>query len=59
MQLAPSGPVQQTGGSFAGEGVTLMVSASGKDAAGSTASMQVSDSDGPAFAYKDGFWTCN
>lgn len=59
VQLAPSGPVQQTGGSFAGEGVTLMVSASGKDAAGSTASMQVSDSDGPAFAYEDGFWACN
>lgn len=59
VQVAPSGPVQQTGGSFAGEGVTLMVSAAGKDAAGSTASMQVSDSDGPAFAYKDGFWSCN
>ena len=59
VQLAPSGPVQQTGGSFAGEGVTLMVSASGKEAAGSAASMQVSDSDGPAFAYKEGFWACN
>lgn len=59
VQVAASGPVQQTGGSFAGEGVTLMVSASGKEAAGSAASMQVSDSDGPAFAYKDGYWACN
>ena len=59
VQVAPSGPVQQTGGSFAGEGVTLMVSAAGKEAAGSAASLQVSDSDGPAFAYKDGYWACN
>ena len=59
VQVAPSGPVQQTGGSFAGEGVTLMVSASGKDAAGSTASLQVNDGDGPAFVYQDGFWACN
>ena len=59
VQMAPSGTVAQTGGSFSGEGVTLMVSASGKDAAGSAASMQVNDSDGPAFAYQDGFWACN
>lgn len=59
IDVAPSSAVAQTGGSFAGEGVTLMVSASGKDAAGSAASMQVSDSDGPAFVYKDGYWACN
>ena len=59
VDVVASGPVAQTGGSFSGEGVTLMVSASGKDAAGSTASMQVSDSDGPSFAYQDGFWACN
>lgn len=59
VDMVPGGVVAQTGGSFSGEGVTLMVSASGKDAAGSTASMQVNDSDGPAFAYQDGFWACN
>lgn len=57
--VVPAGTVQQTGGSFSGEGVTLMVSAAGKEAAGSAASMQVNDSDGPAFTYQDGFWACN
>jgi hypothetical protein len=59
VDMVPGGVVAQTGGSFSGEGVTLMVSASGADAAGSTASMQVNDGDGPAFAYQDGFWACN
>lgn len=59
IDVAPSGTVAATGGSFAGQGVTLMVSASGKDGAGSTASMQVNDADGPAFSYQDGFWACN
>jgi hypothetical protein len=59
IDIAPSGTVAATGGSFAGEGVTLMVSAAGKDATGSAASMQVSDADGPAFVYRDGFWACN
>lgn len=59
VDVVPSGPVAASGGSFSGEGVTLMVSASGKDAAGSAASMQVNDGDGPAFAYKDGYWACN
>lgn len=57
--VAPAGPVAATGGSFAGEGVTLAVSAAGKDAAGGTARMQVSDADGPPFTYQDGFWACN
>ena len=59
VDMVPGGVVAQTGGSFSGQGVTLMVSASGADAAGSTASMQVNDGDGPAFAYQDGFWACN
>lgn len=59
IDVTPAGPVAATGGSFSGEGITLMVSASGKDAAGSTASMQVSDADGPAFTYQDGYWACN
>lgn len=59
IELAPSGTVAATGGSFAGQGVTLMVSAGGGNAAGSKATMQVSDADGPAFAYQHGFWACN
>ncbi|WP_017670845.1 hypothetical protein [Blastomonas sp. AAP53] len=59
IDVTASATVADTGGSFAGQGVTLMVSASGKDAAGSTATMQVSDADGPAFVYRDGFWACN
>jgi len=59
IDVAPSGAVAATGGSFSGDGVTLMVSASGKDATGSVASMQVNDADGPAFVYRDGFWACN
>jgi hypothetical protein len=59
IDVAPSGAVVATGGSFAAQGVILMVSASGKDSAGSAASMQVSDTDGPAFTYQDGFWACN
>lgn len=59
VQMATSGTVAQSGASFSGEGVTLMVSASGKDASGSAASMQVNDGDGPAFAYQDGYWACN
>ena len=59
IDVTASATVANTGGSFAGQGVTLMVSASGKDAAGSAASMQVSDADGPAFTYSQGFWACN
>lgn len=59
IDVAPSGTVAATGGSFAAQGVTLMVSATGKDSAGSKASMQVNDADGPAFTYQDGFWACN
>lgn len=59
IDVAPSGTVAMTGGSFAAQGVTMMVSASGKDAAGSTASMQVTDADGPVFVYQNGFWACN
>lgn len=59
IEVAPSATVAATGGSFAAQGITLMVSASGKDAGGSTASMQVNDADGPAFTYQDGFWACN
>lgn len=59
IDVTASATVATTGGSFAGQGVTLMVSASGKDAAGSTATMQVNDADGPSFAYNQGFWACN
>lgn len=59
IDVTASATVANTGASFAGQGVTLMVSASGKDAAGSTATMQVNDADGPAFTYQDGFWACN
>ena len=59
IDVTASATVATTGGSFAGQGVTLMVSASGKDAAGSAASMQVNDADGPAFSYQDGYWACN
>ena len=59
IDVTASATVANTGGSFAEQGVTLMVSASGKDAAGSTATMQVNDADGPSFAYQDGFWACN
>ncbi len=59
IDVTASATVANTGGSFAEQGVTLMVSASGKDAAGSTATMKVSDADGPAFTYQDGYWACN
>lgn len=59
IDVTASATVANTGGSFSGQGVTLMVSASGKDAAGSVATMQVNDADGPSFAYNQGFWACN
>ncbi|MCG6120609.1 MAG: hypothetical protein MEP44_08200 [Blastomonas sp.] len=59
VDVAPAATVTATGGSFSGQGVTLMVSASNTDTLGSPATMQVSDADGPAFAYRDGFWVCN
>lgn len=59
IDVAPAGPIAVTGGRFSGEGVSLTVSAAGKDAAGGAATMQVSDADGPAFTYQDGFWACN
>ncbi|GGB67652.1 hypothetical protein [Blastomonas aquatica] len=58
IDVAPSGAVALTGGSFAAPGVTMMVSASG-NAAGSTASMQVTGADGAVFVYRDGIWFCN
>ena len=59
IDVSPSGSVAATGGSFGAQGVTLMVSASAAKPAGSEASMQVSDADGPAFTYTQGFWACN
>jgi hypothetical protein len=59
IDVTASATVANTGGSFTGQGVTLMVSAAGKDAAGSIATMQVNDADGPAFTYNQGFWACN
>jgi hypothetical protein len=59
IDVTASATVGNTSGSFSGQGVTLMVSASGKDAAGSVATMQVTDADGPSFAYNQGFWACN
>jgi hypothetical protein len=59
IDVAPSGTVAATGGSYGAQGMTLMVSASGTDAAGSAATMQVTDADGPSFTYQGGFWACN
>jgi hypothetical protein len=63
IDVAPSAAVTPTGASFAGQGISLSVRAnSGSGSAsrtGSTASMQVTDADGPTFSYSQGFWACN
>ncbi|MFN3475442.1 MAG: hypothetical protein ACK4ZW_15490 [Blastomonas sp.] len=59
IDVVPAATVAPTGGSFSGDGVTLTVSASDTETLGSAATMQVSDADGPAFTYNQGFWVCN
>ncbi len=63
IDVAPSAAVTATGASFAGQGVSLSVRANTSSGSasrtGSAASMQVTDADGPAFTYQDGFWACN
>lgn len=62
IDMQPSGPVGQTGGSFTGQGgasATISAQAPVPGAAGSSASLQLRDADGPAFTYRDGFWACN
>lgn len=59
IDVTPAAAVAPIGGSFSGESVTLTVSASDSNTLGSAATMQVSDADGPAFTYRDGFWVCN
>lgn len=63
IDVAPSAAVTPTGASFSGQGISLSVRANtGSGSAsrtGSAASMQVTDADGPAFTYQDGFWACN
>ncbi|MDM7956677.1 hypothetical protein [Blastomonas sp.] len=59
VDVAATTTVAPSGGSFAGDGVTLTVSASDTPTLGRAATMQVTDADGPAFTYRDGFWLCN
>lgn len=59
IDVVPTATVGPTGGSFSGDGVTLTVSASDTETLGSVAAMQISDADGPAFTYNQGFWVCN
>jgi hypothetical protein len=62
IDVAPSGAVTPTGATLAGQGISLSVTANTASGSasrlGSTASMQVTDADGPAYTYQNGFWAC-
>lgn len=63
IDVAVSAAVTPMGASLTGQGISLAVTANTASGtasrAGSAASMKVTDADGPAFTYQDGFWACN
>jgi len=59
IDVRPAAVVGDTGGSFAGQGISLSVTGGTAGTTDGAASMQVNDADGPAFTYQDGFWACN
>ena len=63
MDVTVSAAVTPMGASLTGQGTSLAVTANTASGtasrAGSAASMKVTDADGPAFTYQDGFWACN